>query len=527
MKTARKQLVVFAFLALAASALAATPAPLQPAAQEALNKGIIAAKVPDYLLAIRYFEEARKLAPQAPVIYLNLGLAESKIPGRELRAMAWFGAYLAAYPDAPNAAAVKEQIAVLDVKSQSNISRFLKTLQDTASANYDKDLIGGDQMFYFSKIAVLWVKAGDVSAALRTADLYSPINKSNKRDAWMNIARTQAEAGDSRGALKTADLIQDQDAFYKSWAQRSIAEVQIKNGDRAGAQKTLVLAVKMTDLFDNPESYGADNKSRSLKEIALAQIEAGDRAGAKTTLASALRTAGFIKEAKARSDAQTAIAAAQIKTGDMAGAKAALASALKSADLIQEPSNKAIAQAAIALAQTEAGDMTGARATLAAAQNSVDLVKEEKYKSIPQHRIVEALAKLGDTEDAQKIAEHVQNIDYKRDALRLIANAKAKAKEKAGMTSAVNSTSPSASDTHAKNRPVLTVSVWLKKLDDGDKRNECALNTGPFLDLAGYLKSLPSSDDPPGVFKSLHETAEKIVNAQNVIAGMLKQQAKP
>src|SRR6266699_1493919 len=89
-------LVCLAFSGIAQpfAALAQTnaPAPLPAAAQEALNKGIIAAKVPDYLLAIRYFEEARKLAPQAPVIFMNLGLAESKIPGRELRAIAWFGA---------------------------------------------------------------------------------------------------------------------------------------------------------------------------------------------------------------------------------------------------------------------------------------------------------------------------------------------------------------------------------------------------------------------------------------------------
>src|SRR5712671_6628427 len=108
-------------------------APLPPAAQEALNKGILAAKVPDYPLAIRFFEEARKLAPAAPVIFMNLGIAESKIPGRELRAIAWFGAYLAATPDAPNAAVVREQIAVLDVRNQSNVSRFLKTVQDAAN----------------------------------------------------------------------------------------------------------------------------------------------------------------------------------------------------------------------------------------------------------------------------------------------------------------------------------------------------------------------------------------------------------
>jgi len=111
----------------AAVAQTNAPAPLPPAAEEALNKGIIAAKVPDYLLAIRFFEEALKLAPQAPVIYMNLGLAESRILGRELRAIAWFGAYLAAYPDAPNAPAVKEQIGVLDIKNQSNILRLIGT----------------------------------------------------------------------------------------------------------------------------------------------------------------------------------------------------------------------------------------------------------------------------------------------------------------------------------------------------------------------------------------------------------------
>ena len=117
----------------AALAQANAPAPLPAVAQEAVNKGISAAKLPDYPLAIRYFEEARKLAPEAPVIYLNLGLAESKIPGRELRAMAWFGAYLAAYPDAPNAAAVKEQITALDVRNQSAVSRMIKTLEDAAN----------------------------------------------------------------------------------------------------------------------------------------------------------------------------------------------------------------------------------------------------------------------------------------------------------------------------------------------------------------------------------------------------------
>ena len=85
---------------------------LPAAAQEAYNKGMMAAKLPDYPLAISYFQEARKLSPQSSEIYFNLGLAESKIAGRELRAISWFEAYLLANPTSPNAALIKEQMDI-------------------------------------------------------------------------------------------------------------------------------------------------------------------------------------------------------------------------------------------------------------------------------------------------------------------------------------------------------------------------------------------------------------------------------
>ncbi len=65
---------------------AGSRAELAPDAQQAISKGIIAARQQDYLLAIRYFQDARKIAPDAPEIYYDLGLAESKIPGCELGA---------------------------------------------------------------------------------------------------------------------------------------------------------------------------------------------------------------------------------------------------------------------------------------------------------------------------------------------------------------------------------------------------------------------------------------------------------
>ena len=198
---------------LAAPAQTNAPAPLPQAAQEALDKGIIAARVPDYPLALRYFEDARKLAPTAPLIFMNLGIAESKMPGRELRAMAWLGAYLAALPGAANAAAVKEQIAVLDVRHKSNASRLIKAVQEAASQISEDTrmpTLGRDKEHILYQVSRLWARIGDVANAQKTAKL---ITKSAmwRDSAYQEIAGAQFLAGDSAGALQTAGAIRDKD----------------------------------------------------------------------------------------------------------------------------------------------------------------------------------------------------------------------------------------------------------------------------------------------------------------------------
>ena len=96
------QAIVMALYLPAASARLNPPVFDPPAlpveARAALKRGVIAAKQQDYPLAIRYFEEARKSAPAAPEIFYELGLAESKIAGRELRSICWFEACLAGGP---------------------------------------------------------------------------------------------------------------------------------------------------------------------------------------------------------------------------------------------------------------------------------------------------------------------------------------------------------------------------------------------------------------------------------------------
>jgi len=240
-------LVCLAFLSVAQpfTALAQTtaPAPLPPAAQEALDKGIIAAKVPDYLLAIRFFEDARKIAPDAPIIYLNLGLAESKIPGRELRAIAFFGAYLAAAPNAQNAAAARQQIAVLEVRNQSNLSRFIKSIEhpptQTTSPNELRYTVSQINLVNIRNIAMLWAKAGDIAAALKAVELIKGDDAYGARiyrsEARRAIVEAHIEAGDIGAAGKTAALLQE-------------------NGDKAAAQK--VVADAQTHVRVKPATVG-------------------------------------------------------------------------------------------------------------------------------------------------------------------------------------------------------------------------------------------------------------------------------
>ena len=75
-------------------------------------------------------------------------------------------------------------------------------------------------------------------------------------------------------------------------------------------------------------------------------------------------------------------------------------------------------------------------------------------------------------------------------------------------------------------QPAITVSAWLKLLDDDNRSSKCALNTEPFLDLADYLKSLPS-DDSQKIYNGMFHAGESVTTARQTIHQMLKQQAQP
>ena len=238
---------------------------------------------------------------------------------------------------------MRAQIGVLDVSNQSNVSRLIKSMQDTAT------LVTGDSKdLNLVYVAELWAKAGDVAAALKTAGLIGD----RRGQAQQHIAIVQAKAGDIAGAQKTADLIQE--PFHLIDAKLAVADAQIRTNDIAAAQATLASALKTADLFKVP--WNAYGKSSNQIKIAEVQVRAADSAGARKTLAAALKTVNLIEKASSRP--YFLIATAQVKAGDIAGAQ-------KTADLIPDGYQKSDAQRAIAKAQIATGDIPGAQKTLA------------------------------------------------------------------------------------------------------------------------------------------------------------------
>ena len=89
-------------------------------ARRYMMRGVAAiemAKTPaDYILAAQEFEQARKLAPDYPDVYFNLGNVQSKL-GDFASAIKSFQRYLELAPKSPDAAKVREEVYKLEYRA--------------------------------------------------------------------------------------------------------------------------------------------------------------------------------------------------------------------------------------------------------------------------------------------------------------------------------------------------------------------------------------------------------------------------
>lgn len=280
--------------------------PLSADAETVIEQGIAAAKKPDYPEAIRLFEFARAEAPYSPLPLYYLGLAESKIAGRELRALCWFKAFLAASPDSPKAEAVSAEIAHLEQRSREILLALIKGVTTAADllpeppANEPQNPDGSPHDFTLKSVALLWARAGDADAALARANrITHPLVRTL---TVIEMARPLALAGDvERGQRVIATAVTAIERLERSddrdLALRQAAAALADLADGPGAH---VIAAKITDAHFRYQAEVA---------IARSQALAGNFAAATTT-AEAIPVRFY------RSAAQAFLARSAAESGD-------------------------------------------------------------------------------------------------------------------------------------------------------------------------------------------------------------------
>jgi tetratricopeptide (TPR) repeat protein len=342
-------LVLVVFM-LGADMAPAGAASLPAGALESMEKGLAAARSEDFKSAVRHFEEARKAAPYAPEPLFNLGLAESKIPGRELVALTWFKAFLAADPDNIQARKVRELCGQLNAAAQEAIGKLI---------DLELKVLGRLRESGWRDSAFLWMvtyrlRLGDLAAARRIADSAG----SMKGMAYYRIAQYLSTNGDFEGAMKTADLAPDKGYLYLD-----IAVDRAGRGDVAGALKATELARR-----SGRNDFGAVMDAMAVRGDVEGVMKTAEAVGIKDTafhIVKAQVKNGDVKGAiqtaqrgglSASSKAYGYIAGAQARSGDIRGA----AQTAERVDEYERPARE-FAYRNIALAQALKGDFGGAR----------------------------------------------------------------------------------------------------------------------------------------------------------------------
>ena len=267
------------------------PSALPADAKASFDKGVAAATRNDWISAAKYFEDARKAAPYSSEVLYHLAEAESKIAGRELRAIAWFKAYLAAAPDSDKAGSARDQVNKLKASLDAALHKIVAQAKQIALET-NRSL---------EDVIKAQARIGDIPAALetvRTINEEKHLDEVSLSRCYLDIAEIQAgarmntlsftdlEPGDVEGAISTAKLITIPDYFCD--AQIAIAKAQAKAGKLEDAKATLVAArEKRLDYYNNQardKSLDIQVCVYKVREIGKAQAELGDIAGAQQTL---------------------------------------------------------------------------------------------------------------------------------------------------------------------------------------------------------------------------------------------------
>ncbi|MFC2140580.1 hypothetical protein ACFLQ1_02540 [Candidatus Auribacterota bacterium] len=436
-------------------------------AEEAMTRGLAAAKINEWELAIKYFSQAQEIAPESPHVLLNLGLASDRWGTRDILAIAYYRAYLAALPQASNAAQVRSRIIELEVRVEAKVCNMIPKVKEMNLL-----LLKNNRLNIYRTIASAQFHLGDHETASKTARfIKDKNNRINDHDRYsQHIVSQKLKKGNIKGALNIAKRMYDENDdvrhyqyHSKSYAYKNISFAQLGKADLEGARKTTALIqnrgyraevqtrvaqelLKKGDIKEAVEllktasfecSYGYYNEFRIYFNIADAQFKKDDKKGALKTVKQAKKQVESSTDKKGKASLLSEIAKYQVKAGNKKEAvktiKQALAiecdddflrylivcvqaevgdfkGAKKTASAISNPNNAASAFSQIAYEQIVSGDKPAALKSISKAKTIADSIKD--YSSYSYSFIAVRQVMAGDIEGAKETTATKTTLEF-------------------------------------------------------------------------------------------------------------------
>ncbi len=518
---------------LAATAFAAKPAPpplgphdpLPLEAQVNLDKGIDAAKAGDFKSALESFKAAWYKAPDSAVLFLNQGLAESRLPGRELRAIAWLSAYLAAHPAAPNKDAFQQTISELSKKDRANDVILKKSMVAAARVTGSTYYVGVAQL----KLAQALVRINDLAGAEK---VFAETEEGNNRNAVsLAVAEGRARAGNAAGARELVAAMTASSNTTGNYQETmlalcDVAGAQLKAGDKEGSRASMALAAwypyKWSDAFSATGAWTT---------LAKAQMKAGDKEDARASLKKALEYAPKSDTLKEYLIAE--VGALQAELGNLDDAHATF-------DMLDTDNESATVLTAIAVAQAKAGDFAAARKT---ADQTAPFMRCLALESLAEQQTKagqpkEAMSTLADALKASENNKNALDRTFMETGVafhQIHAGGFAQARETLERAKKTQKKIPwnkaagfrGAGSNHQEGTDSIMSSYrelgWVEKpWTPWTYHLTNALDTAPFPDVAASLAGLKNSTSEPSTYLNLlSEATDKIAKERDLIDQML------
>jgi hypothetical protein len=233
-------------------------------AEKAYQRGLVAADQQQWDLAISNFWDAYNRSPREPRYLYSLGIAEANA-GRDLAGAAWLHAYLEAAPSAPNAEAVRAEIARLEQSADTDIRQIFSS----APRIYESTKVREYGLSLLAPLAIAQARYGLIDDALATVKeyyaFYSTFQDWEKKlaaeqvfyadkaflesrvwDAYLEYAMKIHDVGKARAALSNV-----KDELVRPKALCDYAYVLIWTGDTKAAASALAQAEGATLRLEN------------------------------------------------------------------------------------------------------------------------------------------------------------------------------------------------------------------------------------------------------------------------------------